>query len=323
MSLLTKENPDRYVLFPIKFQDIWNQYEEQRGAFWWDTDVEFDVQDEKDWNSLTDAERNFMENILAFFASADGIVMDNLAARFLHEFQIPEVKSYFTIQLMIEHIHSVVYAKLLDGYVRDPARKKALFSANQNVPVIKAKTDWAIKWMNSRASLATRLVAFACVEGIHFQGEFCAIFWMKEKKKLNALTTANYLISRDEGHHMRTGALLYRNYIPAEDKLTDAQVHAIVREAVDIEINFINETLNCALVGLNKEDMSMYIKYFANLVCGLLGHADAYEGTYQPFEFMDRLYFDSKANFFETRSTNYRHKKTTDVIDANAWTFGY
>ena len=322
ISLLTEENPDRNTIFPIKYLDIWEQYESQRANFWWDTDIAFTIQDEKDWNSLTDNERQFMEHIMAFFASADGIVMENLASRFLHEFQLPEAKAYFTLQLMIEHIHALTYAKLLDGYVKDKDRKMELFKANQNIPFIKAKTDWATKWMNSKASLAERLVAFVCVEGVHFQGEFCAIFWMKEKKKLNALGLSNYLIARDENNHTTTGTIFYKNYIPATQKLTDARVHEIVREAVDVEIGFINEVLDCALIGMNKTDMSMYIKYVANDLCNKLGHSPAYQGDIIcPFDFMDRLCFNSKENFFETRVSSYRQKRSDTVIDIENMNF--
>ncbi len=314
MSYLTTENPDRYVIFPILHDKIWEQYEKQRAQFWWDTDVEFESQDEKDWESLTPNERRFMESILAFFAAADGVVMDNLATRFLHELQTPETMHYFTIQLMIESIHSITYAKLIDGYIKDKNHQTTLYKANQNDPVIKAKTDWAIKWMNSSASLGERLVAFVCVEGVHFQGEFCAIFWMKERKKLNALTTANYLIAKDENLHTETGILLYKELSDAE-KLTDECVHEIFKEAVNIEIAFINDKLDCALLGLNKEDMSSYIKYVANILCEKLGHSRPYPNiTRQPFEFMDRVCFNPKESFFERRVTSYRQKRTTDIL---------
>lgn len=312
-SILTSISPDRYVIFPIREQKLWDMYERQRANFWWDTDILFTSQDEKDWDSLTAEEKYFMENILAFFASADGIVMENLAERFMVEMKLPEVRAYFTIQLMIELVHSIVYSKLIDGYVRNPERKKQLLSANQNVPFIKAKTDWALKWVSSdTATLAERLVAFACVEGIHFQGEFCAIFWMKAvKQKLPALTTANYLIARDENMHRENGCTLYREYIPAGEKLSDERLKEIITEAVDIEKYVINNMLQCSLIGMNKEMMSQFIEFVADDICVHLGHKIIY-GSQNPFEFMDRTSWDVKENFFETRVTAYKMPKSTD-----------
>lgn len=321
-SILTADNPDRYVLFPIREKAIWDMYERQRAAFWWDTDVTFTSQDEKDWESLTDEEKFFMENILAFFASADAVVMENLAERFMVEMKLPEVRAYFTVQLMIELIHSTVYSKLIDGYIRDSKRKNELFRANQDIPFVKAKTDWALRWISDKnASLAERLVAFACVEGIYFMGEFCAIFWMKAvKKKLPALTTANYLIARDESMHKDNGCQLYRDYIPTEEKLTQARLEELIRGAVEVEKQFINETLNCSLLGMNKEMMGEYIEFVADDICRLLGH-DIIYGSKNPFDFMDRLAFDIKENFFETRVTSYQNPKTTDVCSIDDMTF--
>lgn len=308
--LLTKENPDRFILFPIHHSDIWEMYDKQKAAFWWPEDVVFTFQDEKDWNSLSPEEKYFMENILAFFASADGVVMENLAERFLSEMKIPEARAFFTIQLMIELNHSLTYAKLLDGYVRNDSRKRELFLANQCVPFVKAKTDWALKWISSPdATLAERLVAFACVEGVHFQGEFCAIFWFKEKRKLPALTLANYLISKDENLHFEFNCMLYRTYI--ENKLQQKRVAEIIVEAVNIEKQFIIETLNCRLLGMNSDMMSQYIEFVADRTCVMLGHEVIY-GSTNPFDFMDRLAFDVKENFFETRVSAYKMPKTSE-----------
>ncbi len=310
MTILTQENPSRFVLFPIKEPRIWNMYEQQRASFWWDSDISFIAQDYKDWASLSPDEIYFMENILAFFAGADGIVMENLAERFLAEMKLPEVRAYFTLQLNIELVHSLVYAKLLDGYVRDPERKKVLLRANQDMPHVKAKTDWALQWI-SQGTLAERLIAFVCVEGIHFQGEFCAIFWMKERKKLPALTTANYLIARDENMHKTNGCTLYREYIESEDKLSQDRVAAIVRGAVDAEIVFINEALDCRLLGMNRDLMRQYIEFIADQICSELGYEPLYLST-NPFSFMERTAFDVKENFFETRVTAYKLPKNSD-----------
>lgn len=314
-SLLTRENPDRFVLFPIQHKDIWDMYDQQKASFWWPEDVVFTTQDQEDWASLSDNERFFMENILAFFASADGVVMENLGERFLKEVTLPEARAFFTIQLMIELNHSLTYAKLLDGYVRDETRKRELFRANQNVPFVRAKTDWAMKWISSpTATLAERLVAFACVEGVHFQGEFCAIFWFKEKRKLPALTLANYLISRDENLHKSFGCLLFRQYIT--DKPGQDRVHAIVREAVEVEKMFINQILNCKLLGMDANLMSQFIEFVADGICAELGYDTIY-GAANPFDFMERLAFDVKENFFETRVSAYKMPKTSEECDVD------
>jgi ribonucleotide reductase beta subunit family protein with ferritin-like domain len=286
-------------------------YEKQRKQFWWDTEVVFIPDDERDWKKLTDKERYFMENILAFFATADGIVMENLAMNFLREIQLPEARAFFTIQLMIEHIHSLVYAKLLDGYVKDPERKKVLLAGNHEIPAVKAKTDWALKWTTGDADLAERLVAFACVEGLHFQGEFCAIEWMREQGKLPALTFSNNLIRLDEGLHFETICLLYRDYMK-DEKLADERVHLIVKEAFEIESSFINDVLDCALIGMNKELMTEYVKHVTSIVCTWLGHPPLFKNTKNPFDFMDRICFNVKENFFESRVSNYQRPPSHD-----------
>ena len=302
---IIRDNANRFVIFPIVHKDLWALYEKQRKAFWWDTDVIMTSKDAEDWKSLTDNERHFLENILAFFASSDGIIMENLAQRFMSEIQIAEARFFFTIQMMIEAVHSIVYAKLLDGYVADPDRKRVLLEANTQIDCVKAKADWALRWISSPdASLAERLVAFVCVEGIFFSGAFCSIFWMMERGLLPAFTFSNRLISKDENLHVDNGICLYRNYISA--KLTDARVHEIILGALEAERIFITDTLSCDLLGMNSVKMSQYIDHVANRLCIKLGHAPLFESTTQPFAFMDRICFDTKENFFETRVHNYQ-----------------
>jgi ribonucleotide reductase beta subunit family protein with ferritin-like domain len=320
MEPLTQENPTRFTLFPIRHPDIWEMYETQRRAFWWDTDVVLTAQDEKDWSALTDGERLCIEGILAFFASADGIVMENLAQRFMVEIQIPEARAFFTIQLMIEQNHSLVYSKLLDGYVHDEARKAQLLRANVEIPVIKEMADWALRWVSSGNSLAERLIAFICVEGIFFQGPFCEIFWMKEKRRLQALTFSNALISLDEGLHVKFGVLLYVSYIV--HKLSDERVHQIMGEAVEIAERFATTFLDCSLVGINRESMKQYIRHIANLLCSSLKHAPLFpEGTSNPFSFMERLCFNVKENFFESRVSAYQMAPQSESCDLDSLSF--
>ena len=238
---ICRPNSGRYVMFPIKHADVWNMYKQAENAFWRADEVRFD-QDLKDWPSLTDDERYFITHVLAFFAASDGIVIENLGTRFLSEVQIPEIRAFYTMQMQIETVHSITYSLLIDTYVTDAKEKHRLFTAVDHFPAIKEKADWAIRWIEDQdADFATRLLAFAIVEGIFFSGSFCAIFWFKRRGLLPGLTFSNELISRDEGMHTKFAALLYRTKI--ERRLTVSKVHAMVREAVEIETRFVTEAL--------------------------------------------------------------------------------
>ena len=309
---ILQEDNTRYVLFPIKHQDIWQAYNNHKNAFWTAQEIDY-TSDLSDWASLTDDEKYFIENILAFFAGSDGIVLENLVSNFCKEIQIPEARCFYTFQAMMENIHSEVYSLLIDTFIKDPTKKDKLFNAITTIPCVQRKAEWAIKWMdNDTSSFAQRLVAFAIVEGVFFSGSFCAIFWLKNRGKMvKALGTSNELISRDEGLHTDFAVLIYSKII---NRLTEKQVHTIFAEAVDIEINFITESLPCRLVGMNSDLMIEYIKFVGDRLLVQLGYNKLYNST-NPFSFMDNLGLDGKTNFFEKRVTEYTLKSSSAKED--------
>ena len=303
--------PNRWVLFPIQHQDIWNRYKQAQASFW--TAEEIDLGgDSKDWENLSEGERHFIKHVLAFFAASDGIVIENLASRFLTETTIPEARSFYSFQGMIENIHSEVYSLLIDNLVRDPKEKASLFNAIETMSCVKKKADWACKYMESSSSFATRLVAFACVEGILFSGSFCAIYWLKKRGLMPGLCFSNELIARDEGMHTDFACLMYSKLEP----LSQEVVQDIVREAVTVEKEFICESLSCDLVGINKKLMGQYIECVADRLLVSLGCSKLYR-TKQPFDWMDLISLQGKTNFFEKRVGEYQRAKTgtfsTDV----------
>jgi ribonucleotide reductase beta subunit family protein with ferritin-like domain len=312
VEYLLKPNPNRFVIFPIKHMDIWESFQKQRKAMWFEHEVDL-VPDIKDWKNLNDSEKYFIKNVLAFFASSDGIVMENLGVRFFDEIQIPEARAFYSNQMFMENIHSIMYSQLIDTYVTDENEKNNLFKAIDNVPSVKQKADWAIKWIQSSDSFATRLIAFAAVEGIFFSGSFCCIYWLNERGIMPGLCKSNEFIARDEGMHTDFACLLYKNYI--KNKLNNNEIHEIIKEAVDIESYFITESLPCKLLGMNSELMKQYIKFVANRLLVQLGHSELYPDCTQPFSFMDRICLESKTNFFESRPTEYQIEVTSTGID--------
>jgi ribonucleotide reductase beta subunit family protein with ferritin-like domain len=291
----------RYVLYPIRHPDIWKQYKKQLGCFWTAEELDFS-QDLKDWEKLNDDEKYFIKNVLAFFAGSDGIVMENLLQRFTTEVTWLEVKIAYGFQAMMEGIHSEVYSLMIDTFIKNDDEKQHLFNAIETIPCVSKKSAWAIKWMGDRkSSFATRLIAFACVEGIFFSGSFCAIYWLKQRGLMPGLTTSNEFISRDEGLHTDFACLLYKSIISPVRK---SKLVEIVKEAVDIEKEFICESLPCRLLGMNQELMSQYIEFVADRLVVQLGYAKIY-GTANPFDFMERISLESKENFFEKRISNY------------------
>lgn len=315
-ELLLKPSNERFVIFPIRYPDIWNLFQTQRKAFWTESEIDL-VEDIKQWKTLTSDEQFFIKRVLAFFAGSDGIVMENLAARFMNEVQIPEARMFYASQLHIEGIHSLMYAQILDTYVTDERDKNMLFNSIESIPAVAEKAKWALKWIQSCDSFATRLVAFACVEGIFFSGSFCCIYWLKERGILPGLTKSNDFIARDEGLHCEMAILLYKKYI--QNKLSDDTVHSIVREALVIEKNFITDSIPCKLIGMNSELMSQYIDFVANRLVLQLGHQALFPNVQNPFYFMDRINFDSKDNFFEGRVTSYQMsvEKNSDELSFN------
>jgi ribonucleoside-diphosphate reductase beta chain len=313
MEHILQENKDRFVMFPLKYHDIWEMYKTAEHSFWTAEEIDL-AQDISDWeNKLNDDERHFIKMVLAFFAASDGIVNENLAENFLKEVQYPEARSFYGFQIAIENIHSETYSLLIDTYIKDPAERDRLFHAIDNFESIKKKADWAIRWI-TQASFAERLIAFAAVEGIFFSGSFCSIFWLKKRGLMPGLAFSNELISRDEGLHCRFATLLYRNYI--KEKLDPERVKEIICSAVDIERVFITESLPVSLIGMNNKLMIQYIEYVADFWLNELGCDKVYNVT-NPFDFMDMLSLQGKTNFFEKRLGEYSKPKDRSIDFSN------
>lgn len=339
-SIIKAEGSERYTVFPIKYPDLWKFYKDHIATFW--TVEEIRLSDDLvDWNDkLNDNERFFLKNILAFFAASDGIVNENLVLNFYNEVQIPEARQFYTVQMMIESIHNETYSVLIDTYVNDTDEKMKLFNAMETIPAVKKKADWAIKWIEEgstlqemipqkymkslkflsrnddfsneiqealtfvvkeRPSFAQRLLAYVCVEGIFFSGSFCAIYWLKNRGLMPGLSTANQLISRDENLHAEFAIELYKML---ENRLSEETVHSIFKEAVEIEKEFITESLPVSLIGMNCNLMSQYIEYTADRWLILLGYSKIYN-TQNPFGFMELISVNEKVSFFECVNTNY------------------
>jgi len=317
LSPLLNESKDRYVMFPIKDNDIWKMYKKQVECFWRAEEIDLS-HDMKDWSNLSEDEKHFITMILAFFAASDGIVLENLAARFMGEVQLAEARAFYGFQIAMENIHSETYSLLIDSYVKDENEKTRLFQAIENFPCIQRKAEWAIRWINDKTSdFATRLVAFACVEGIFFSGAFCSIFWLKKRGLMPGLTFSNEFISRDEALHTEFAVLLYSKL---NAPLNQSRIHKIVGEAVDIETEFICDALPCRLIGMNAEMMKKYIQFVADRLCVQLGCNKIY-GTKNPFEFMEMISLESKTNFFESRVSDYALAEKTrdnDVFNMDA-----
>ena len=292
---------DRFTIFPIRHQDVWDRYKQHMSVIWMAEEIDLS-KDMAHWEKLTDGERHFIKNIIGFFAGSDGIVMENLANRFMREVKWPEAKFFYTCQAMIEGIHSESYSLLIDTYIHDPKEKRDLFDAIKTIPCVQKKADWALAWIdNMEASFATRLLAFAVIEGIFFSGAFCAIFWLKQRGLMPGLTVSNEFIARDEGLHTDFACLLYSKIA---NRLTKQQAHKIVREAVKIEKQFITKSLPCELIGMNAKLMSQYIEFVADRLLLQLGYPKAYSAS-NPFSFMERISLENKDNFFEKRVTTY------------------
>jgi len=296
------DNPHRFVLFPVQHADLWRMYKQALACFWTAEEVDL-AQDARDWPLLEPGERAFVEHVLAFFAGSDGIVMENLAVRFLAEVQWPEARQFYSYQIFNEAVHSETYSLLIDTLVKDPARKTELLTSVQTMPVVRDKAAWALKYLRAEtASFAHRLVAFAVVEGVFFSGSFCAIFWLRKRGKMPGLCFSNELISRDEGLHQEFAALLYGKL---ERRLPTAEVHAIVAEAVEIEARFVARALDVALIGMNAALMTEYVRHVADRLLLTLGHPKLFFAA-QPFEWMEMISLQGKASFFERRESSYQ-----------------
>lgn len=296
------ENKDRFVLFPIKYNDIWEFYKKSEASFW--TAEEIDLsQDLADWNNkLNDNERHFVKHVLAFFAASDGIVNENLAINFLNEVQYPEARCFYGFQIMMENIHSETYSLLIDTYIKDPAEKDKLLHAVDTVPCVGKKADWALRWIGN-GTFAERLIAFAAVEGIFFSGSFCSIFWLKKRGLMPGLSFSNELISRDEGLHCDFACMLYTNHV--KNQLPQEQVTKIIADAVTIEKEFVSDAIPVKLIGMNADLMCQYIEFCADRLLLALGCQKLYNAT-NPFDFMEMISLQGKTNFFEKRVAEYQ-----------------
>ena len=292
----------RYTLFPISpaEEDLYKLYKKAVACFWTAEEIDFS-RDREDWEKLTYNEQNFIKQVLAFFAGSDGIVQENLATRFQKDIQSPVARLFYGFQNASEGIHSETYSLLIDQYVKDKDEQMHYFRAIDRIPCIAAKAEWAKEWIESTDSYATRLVAFACVEGIFFSGSFCAIYWLKKRGLLPGLTFSNELISRDEGLHTEFAVTLYHKLV---NKLSEKEIHEIIREAVEIECIFICESLPCSLIGMNSKDMEQYIKFVADRLSLQLGCSKIYKST-NPFDFMELISLEGKTNFFEKKVSEY------------------
>jgi ribonucleoside-diphosphate reductase subunit M2 len=298
---LLTEDESRYVMFPIQDQNIWSMYKKQVDSFWRAEEVDLS-KDLAHWKGLTEEERYFIKMVIAFFAASDGIVMENLAMRFMNDVQLSEARAFYGFQIAMENIHSEMYSLLIETYINDKDEKNKLFNAVKTFPCIRKKADWAIKWINDkRSSFATRLLAFACVEGIFFSGAFCSIYWLKKRGLMPGLTFSNELISRDEALHCEFAILLYSKLLK---KTRKDKVYELIKEAVEIEKEFICEALPCRLIGMNSQLMSQYIEFVADRLVVQIGYEKIYKAS-NPFDFMELISLEGKTNFFEKRVSDY------------------
>lgn len=308
---LLKPNPERWVMFPVEYPDVFEMYKKHEASFWTVEEIDL-AQDMKDWESLNEGEQHFIKFVLAFFAASDGIVIENLAAQFSMEVQIPEARAFYGFQIAMENIHSETYSLLIEQYIKDPAEKDSLFDAIHTTPAVESKARWAVQWMNRDNSFAERLVAFAAVEGILFSGSFCAIFWVKKRGLMPGLTFSNELISRDEGLHADFACLLYSML---ENKLPEDVVHDIIRGGVEAEKKFICDALPCDLIGMNSELMLRYIEFVADRLLTALGHSKIWHSE-NPFDWMELISLQGKTNFFEKRVGEYQKAGVMGAVGA-------
>lgn len=300
---LLSDNLDRFVLFPIKHDDLWKAYKDHLSLMWTAEEIDL-AKDQQDWRMLNDGERHFLSHILAFFAASDGIVNENLAARFYSEISAPEARAYYSMQMLIETVHSETYSLLIDTYIGDEDERRRLFRAVETVPIVGEKAKWALNWLENSRPLAERLVAFACVEGIFFSSSFCSIYWIKDMKQglLPGLCFSNELISRDEGAHTDFAVMIHSKL---QERCSPARIREIVMEAVEIECRFATDALPVSLIGMNAESMQRYIRFVADRLLTQLGCEREYHDRC-PFDFMERIGLQNKTNFHEKKVAEYR-----------------
>ena len=298
---ILQESDNRFVLFPIQYNNIWQMYKNAVNCFWVTEEIDLSA-DMIHWNRLTDDERHFIKHVLAFFAASDGIVNENLVVNFMQDVTIPEARCFYGFQIAMENIHSETYSLLIDTYIKDPAEKDKLFHAIDTLDCVKKKAEWALRWIEDAPSFAHRLVAFAAVEGIFFSGSFCSIFWLKKRGLMPGLALSNQFISRDEGLHCDFACLLYSML---QNKLSEAEIRAIICDAVACEKEFVSEALPVSLIGMNADTMSQYIEFVADRLLLALGYNKVYN-TENPFPWMELISLQGKTNFFENRVSEYK-----------------
>ena len=309
MEKILIENPNRFVIFPIEHNDIWEFYKQHQAAFWTAEEVDL-TNDIRDWNNLTDNEQYFVKNILSFFAASDGIVNENLAENFLKEVQYPEAKFFYGFQLMMENIHSLMYSLLIDTYISNEEEKQLCFTALDNLPAVQKKAKWALDWIEN-STFAERLIAFAAVEGIFFSGSFCSIFWLKSRGIMQGLGNANSLIFKDENLHCDFAIHLVNNHL--EEKPSEKRIKEILLSALEIEKEFITESLPVSLIGMNSNLMKQYLEFVTDGLLVKFGCKKEFN-VEQPFKFMEQIAVETKGNFFESRTMEYQKAKLNETI---------
>lgn len=312
---ILKPDDNRYVMFPIEHNDIWQMYKRQVDCFWRAEEVDLS-KDLKDWDKLNNDEQKFIKMVLAFFAASDGVVLENLAVRFMGDVQVSEARAFYGFQVAMENIHSEMYSLLIDTYIQDSAEKTKLFEATQNYSCIAKKADWAKKWLNdNRSSFGARLVAFAAIEGIFFSSSFASIYWIKKRGLMPGLTFSNELISRDEALHTEFAVLMYSKL---SKKLNKKRIYEIIQEAVEIEKEFITDSIPCRMIGMNSKLMCQYIEFVADRLILQLGYDKVYNSS-NPFDFMELISIESKVNFFER--TNAEYALANKTVDGDVFEF--
>ena len=309
MEKILVENPGRFVIFPIEHNDIWEYYKQHQAAFWTAEEVDL-TNDIRDWETLTENEKYFIKNVLSFFAASDGIVNENLAENFYREVQYPEAKFFYGFQLAMENIHSLMYSLLIDTYISNAKEKDECFNAIDRLPAVQKKAKWALDWIEN-ASFAERLVAFAAVEGIFFSGSFCSIFWLKSRGIMQGLCNANSLIFKDENLHCDFAIHLLNNHL--EDKPSEKRIKQILLSALEIEKEFITETLPVSLIGMNSNLMRQYLEFVVDGLLVKFGCSKEFN-VEQPFKFMEQIAVETKGNFFESRTMEYQKAKINETI---------
>lgn len=303
---ILQENNERFVLFPIQHDKIWEMYKQAEASFWTAEEIDL-APDMKDWEGLNPDERHFISHVLAFFAASDGIVNENLVINFMQDVTIPEARCFYGFQIAIENIHAETYSLLIDTYIKDESEKTKMFHAIDTIPCVKKKADWALRWIDDAPSFAHRLIAFAAVEGIFFSGSFCSIFWLKKRGLMPGLSFSNELISRDEGLHCDFACLIYSML---QNKLDKKEVESIITDAVEYEKEFVSDALPVSLIGMNADMMCQYIEFVADRLLVALGYEKVYNAT-NPFPWMEMISLQGKTNFFEKRVAEYQKAGVT------------